>query len=246
MAQSISQGDFEDYAAGTQMLVRVRSGEVKLGDHPNTAQRQIASYTPSNGWVSWTPTHAERLVVYAVQDSEVDVQYNDGFSISLFGLPILEVDSDNPNQPVDRTRTERIPAEGVVEVNADITGGVSDGTIKSTVNADANEVWELKKCEVFKPSAESNNGSGDSLTIQTEAQGIELSQGSVDNPVAEYRYRSGRWESENTSFSSRGSGFDEKGTRIDDTNGLEAVYTIDTDTQSNDIEISYQFDVVKA
>lgn len=249
MGQSISAGDFEEYPVGTQALIRVVYGEIKVGDHPNTAERQVASYGPQHGWFEWRPSHSERLVIFAVSDSEVDVQYNDGFSVSLFGFPILDVDSQAPNIPDARQQTTRIPAEGVVEQNGDQTTNLDPQNSQiSTFTAANNEVWVLTGF-TFSYVGETANIE---VVIRSEGQASEYGFARKASAASgdTYRYDSGKWFVDGSSAwdNSRDAILD--GHRIDDTNGLEVVFKNEDaaggTTITNDRTIRAVFQVIRA
>lgn len=146
--------------------------------------------------------------------------------------------------------TERIPAEGVVEVNADQTTAVpAGGSQTSTVTADSNEVWRLSAFS-FKWEADSDwdGTAGDDDTqvrVETQKQGVEIAFADITTTQSSdlIEYKSGSWiGTEGTTRTN----IDQN--RVDDTNGINIV--VDNQSSAHDMEndrtIRLAFDVIKA
>lgn len=236
---TIDQGETETYRGADQYLVRVTSGEVGLGPSTTEAKRSIFTWQSTDQPIPYTPSDRHNtLVVAAIGGSAtVDVQANEGFRIDLFA-------TYNYSTAFPPARTERIPAEGTVEVNADITQTISSGggTATSTVNADTDEVWVLRKVEVNAPDPDAGASGSHDIEFETESQGIQLAQADdAVNADTDLVYESGSWVSGNNTRA------DFENVRVDDNDGIKATYTNDSGSnQTSDITIRYKFDVIRA
>lgn len=141
--------------------------------------------------------------------------------------------------------TARISAESVVEVNADQTQDVSDGSsVTSTITPPANEQWLIKGMRLHAPSLSSDNTFGHSFTVETEQEAVEIAHGrsNIQDPV---EWASGEWVT--ASGSAQGSTESVHNTLLDDSNGLNVIYTNDNGagvTQTGNRTIRFQFEVI--
>lgn len=144
------------------------------------------------------------------------------------------------------TNNTRISANGTVEVNADQSSDIEAGEASTTtILADAGEVWKLQAVSVDCPDLTAPGSDGDDhrVILRTQQQGVELLYGKTreDNRLT---FESGVWT---TSVSeSRTSDLNIK---IDDTNGIDAVYLLGSDangTAFSDRRFRFAFSVVKA
>lgn len=179
----------------------------------------------------------------------VDTQ---GFSLRLFGREIVGIDAGESigDAPVDQQRRGALTRQ---EVNADQTSDLTDGQSETTtITADANELWELKKLFLEAPD-DYTATTGDKTIeweVRTEQQGVVVGQARVrataGNQLRGLEYRAGTWRMVGTGSSANLElsldNLDD--IVIDDSNGLQFEFKNDSrETADSTRKIRAQFAV---
>lgn len=142
--------------------------------------------------------------------------------------------------PIERQKLNVVssPADTVQEKKYDITATVADGATETvTIQPPAGRLWEVTKMEIVVPGT--GGGSTHSVTVETEAEGVETSYG-ANNSASNYSYKSQGWNGTTTSRD------DVEGTLLEPSDGIDVVYDNQSGAdQTSTVEIRFQFKETK-
>jgi hypothetical protein len=240
---SISSGQTVGLAtannAGDVFYLAVESGSVTVGKHERTA-RLGRTLQEDDRVELEAKEDGETLYVHAVSNATV-VYERQGWALNLFGREIVRVEN-SPDQNNLNSNTAQQSARGVVEVGVDVTPPTGTQSNIVTVQADTDEVWELRAVLLeADPASGVSSGEDHEFTLQTEAENVELAhgKGDADQTLA---LKSSTWIATNGTGLRR----DAIGTEIDDNNGIEIQYVVDSGADPTKAKARYQFRVLVA